>query len=126
MFKLEFKIEDSHQFSDSIMHHCIHCSKHVINKELAYVTSAIKVICGNCLLSVNETGDVGLNCALFNRSNIFCFICRKSGSDIKLSKIYTTSLICVKFSNIIENRKNEKQSVEKKQLQQTFRTIKVD
>ena len=85
----EFKIEDTHQFSDSIIFNCMHCSQYVIKKEFVNLPSAIKVICGNCPLSVIETGDFERkNCALFDRSSIFCFICRKSGYDIKLNKTY--------------------------------------
>lgn len=111
----EFKIEDTHQFSDSIIFNCMHCSQYVIKKEFVNLPSAIKVICGNCPLSVIETGDFERkNCALFDRSSIFCFICRKSGYDIKLNKTYTTTIICMQCSNIIRNRKNDKQTEEKK------------
>ena len=76
---------------------CQQCNVFVTNKDLATVEKEIKVVCGNCPSEKGHAdGSNGLTVAIFNRFNIYCFLCKKSGNEIKLPRMtIKNSIICV-------------------------------
>ncbi len=114
---LNFKIEESqfnnnnslptiHNISNSIMHKCTHCNVDVIDTDLAKVTSKIKIFCGSC---PSDKGDRlnGLIVAIFNRFNVYCFICKKVGLEIKLARYFSKAIICEQCCYIWRNKKKD-------------------
>ena len=87
----------------------------VINKDLATVKNEIKIICGSC---PSDKGDSnGLNVAIFNRLNLYCFICQKGGYEIKLTNYaQKTSMICEQCWYIASNKKTDNESIQKQMI----------